>query len=239
MKYGIVIPARNEQARLRGTVEDYAAFAEGALGAEGVEIIVVVNGSCDRTGALARELEQELASVRAVETARRLGKGGAVLLGFDLSKAGILSFVDADNSTTPAELQRLLQVVDQGAAAAIGSRWLPASQQVVAQPWSRRLASRVLNRLVRQLFDLPFADTQCGAKAFERRAFEQVRPSLQMTGWAFDVEILARLRSAGHRIEEVPIRWQDSSGSRIRMHRDGPAILWELARLRRRIPKAG
>lgn len=96
----------------------------------------------------------------------------------------------------------------------------------------------MLNRLVRRLFDLPFADTQCGAKAFARRAFEQVRPSLEMTGWAFDVEILASLRSAGHRIEEVPIRWQDSSGSRLRMHRDGPAILWELARLRRRIPRA-
>lgn len=237
MKYAIVIPARNEQIRLRSTVGDHAAFAERTLAAEGVEIVVVVNGSSDRTGTIARELAQELPLVRVLETPRRLGKGGAVLLGFDLSEAAILSFVDADNSTTPPELHKLLRVVDQGAAAAIGSRWLPASRQVITQPWSRRLAGRVFNRIVRQLFNLPFADTQCGAKAFERRAFDHVRPSLEMTGWAFDVEILARLRRAGFLIQEVPILWQDSSGSRLRMHRDGPSILWELARLRRRIPK--
>jgi len=233
VKYAIVIPACNEEKRLRRTVEDHAAFAEHALGADEVEVVVVVNGCVDRTGAIAHELAQAHASVRVVDTPRRLGKGGAVLLGFDLSEASILAFVDADNSTTPPELLKLLRAVERGAAAAIGSRWLPTSRQLLRQPLTRRVAGRVFNRLVRQLFDLPFADTQCGAKAFERTAFERIRPSLEMTGWAFDVEILVRLRSAGCHIEEVPIAWRDSSGSRLRMHRDAPAVLWELARLLR------
>lgn len=235
MKYAIVIPARNEQARLRSTVEEYVAYGERNLGVEGWEIVLVVNGSVDGTGSIARALEGSFGPVRMVETPRRLGKGGAVLLGFDLSEAAIVSFVDADNSTRPGELHKLLQAVDRGAAAAIGSRWLPASRQVVAQPWPRRLASRIFNRLVRRLFELPFSDTQCGAKAFDGAAFQHVRPSLEAFGWAFDVEILVRLRREGYRIEEVPIEWRDSSGSRLRMHRDGPSVLWELTRLRRRL----
>jgi glycosyltransferase involved in cell wall biosynthesis len=239
MRYSIVIPACNEQARLRETVADHAAFADRVLGADGAEIIVVVNGSRDHTGAIARELAQGLPLLRVEETTRRLGKGGAVLRGFALSRAAIVSFVDADNSTTPEQLHKLHQAVDQGAVVAIGSRWLPQSRREIPQPWSRQLAGRMFNRLVRQLFDLPFADTQCGAKAFQREAFETIRPSLELTGWAFDVEILVRMRQAGFSIEEVPIRWRDSSRSRLRMHRDAPAVLWELARLRKLVAKRG
>lgn len=234
MKYAIVIPARNEEARIRGTVEDYVSFARSALAAEGAEIIIVVNGSRDATGSVARRLADEHPAVRAVETPERLGKGGAVYRGFDHSHAEILSFVDADNSTPPVELNKLLQTVAGGASAAIGSRWLAGSRQEIPQPLPRRVAGRAFNQLVRRLFGLPFRDTQCGAKAFARKAYTDVRASLELSGWAFDVEMLVRLRDAGHRVEEVPIVWRDISDSRLRIHRDGPAMLWELAQLLRR-----
>lgn len=237
MKYSIVIPARNEEQRLRDTVLSYATCLEARGLADDAEIWLVVNGSDDGTDAVAARLATELGLVRHVVTAERLGKGGAVRRGFALASGDVLAFVDADNSTPPDQLHELFAAIDDGADAAIGSRWLRASRQVVAQPLPRRAAGRLFNRLVRLAFGLDYADTQCGAKAFRSAAYRAIEPWLALDGWAFDVEILIRLEQHGFRVEEVPIAWSDASGSRLRFHRDGPAVLLDLVRLRRALAK--
>ena len=234
MKYSIVIPAYNEEARIENTVRDYADFVSRTWEPGTAEVLVVVNGSRDCTGEIARRLEAELEIVRSWETKARLGKGGAVLQGFDLAEGEILAFTDADNATAPLQLKRLLDAVEAGTDAAIGSRWLPESVQEIPQPFSRRVASRVFNLSVRLLFQMQFKDTQCGAKAFRRRAIEAVRKEIQSHGWAFDVELIWKMQKRGFAVQEVPIVWRDSSQSRIRMHKDGPAMLIELLKLRLR-----
>ncbi|MBD3267393.1 glycosyltransferase [bacterium] len=232
MKYTIVIPAYNEEARLAGTIDDYAAFVETNLGAENAEVLIVVNGSRDRTGDIARELEAKYPCVRAWETKSKLGKGGAVLKGFELAKGAILAFADADNATPPHELNKLLQEIERGTDAALGSRWLPESKQVIPQPFSRRVAGRIFNLIVRLLFQMPFKDTQCGAKAFKREPLETIRERLTSTGWAFDVDLIWQFSKSQYSVNEVAINWSDASKSRLRMHTDGPAMLWELIKLR-------
>ncbi|RJP24616.1 MAG: glycosyltransferase family 2 protein [Candidatus Omnitrophota bacterium] len=232
MKYSIIIPAYNEETRLSDTVHDYADFVQKHPETDQFEILLIVNGSRDKTDQIALELEKTYPFIRAWATEDRLGKGGAVLQGFDLAQGEIMAFSDADNSTVAEELKKLIDLVEQGAACAIGSRWLPDSEQIIRQPFIRRLASRVFNLIVRMLFQFSYRDTQCGAKAFRREAIQTIRPLVRSTGWAFDVELIWRLRQAGFDVIEAPIRWRDNSHSRIRMHRDAPSMLIELLKLR-------
>lgn len=232
MKYSIIIPAYNEEARIGDTVREYAEYMEAHFSPEEAELLIIVNGSHDRTGEIAREMERTFSFVRTWETPERQGKGGAVLKGFELAKGEILSFTDADNATVAGELRKLLDAVERGVDAVIGSRWLSESRQVVPQPLMRRIASRVFNGIVRLLFQFPYKDTQCGAKAFKKQAIEEVRSEIHTTGWAFDVALIWRLRCHGYHVEEIPITWSDNSKSRLRMHRDAPSMLLELIKLR-------
>jgi len=232
MKYSIIIPAYNEETRIESTVRDYADFYQNLSTACQTEIIIIINGSSDRTGDIARQLEDEIENVRSWETPEKMGKGGAVLKGFELATGEITAFSDADNATSPVELKKLLDTVESGMDCAIGSRWLHGSVQEIPQPFGRRVASRVFNLIVRLLFQLQFYDTQCGAKAFRTDIIKGMQENLHSTGWAFDVELLWRLLQQNRTIQEVPIVWRDNSQSRLRMHVDAPSMLFELIRLR-------
>lgn len=232
MKYSIIIPAYNEEARLGATIADYADYVQTSMPEKSTEILIIVNGSRDRTGEIARQMQKQYPFVRSWEAAGRLGKGGSVLQGFSMAKGSIVAFADADNATTAPELRKLIDVVESGADAAIGSRWLPQSEQSIRQPLARRIASRVFNLIVRMLFQFPFKDTQCGAKAFRKEAINAIHDEVKSTGWAFDVDLIWRLCLRGYKVVEVPICWSDASQSRLRMHRDGPAMLKELLKLR-------
>ncbi len=228
MELTVLIPAYNESKRLESTVQQYSTYYSD----RDAEILIVVNGSTDDTGEVARNLERELDNVRSWETPEKLGKGGAIYQGFRLAKGDTVAFTDADNSTVPSQLDRVVTAVGPEADVALGSRWLPESVQEVPQPLGRRIASRVFNIIVRILFGLPFRDTQCGAKAFRLSVLQPLLDKPMSTGWAFDVELIWRLRRQGARVVEVPIEWIDTSGSRLRMHRDAPAMLLELLRIR-------
>lgn len=234
MKFTIIIPAYNEESRIEATVRDYASYYAALPNGAQIEVLIVVNGSRDATADIAQRLEKELTNVRSWATPDKMGKGGAVLKGFELSHGEIVAFADADNATAPPELHKLLQTVDDGVDCAIGSRWLPESLQEIPQPLGRRIASRVFNLIVRILFQMSFTDTQCGAKAFRAEAVKTIRNQMHSTGWAFDVELLWRLRQNKLSIKEVPIIWRDNSQSRLRLHIDGPSMLWELVKLRLR-----
>lgn len=232
MQYTIVIPAYNEEARLRKTVEDYAAYVREAFPPGSAEVLLIVNGSKDRTEEIAKELAAEYDCVRYWATPEKQGKGGAVLKGFELALGAIVAFADADNATTAPELRKLIDRVEAGVDAALGSRWLPESVQAIPQPLSRRIAGRIFNLIVRLLFQFSFRDTQCGAKAFQKAALDQVRGEVHSTGWAFDVDLIWRLCRKGFDVVELPITWSDASHSRLRMHTDGPSMLLELIKLR-------
>lgn len=234
MKYTVIIPAYNEESRIEATVRDYASYFNTLPDAEDTEILIVVNGSRDRTAEISQQLAQELPNVRSWDTPDKMGKGGAVLKGFELAEGDIVAFTDADNATAPPELHKLLEAVDEGIDCAMGSRWLPESLQKIPQPLVRRIASRVFNLIVRVLFQMNFTDTQCGAKAFKTSSVKSMRERMHSTGWAFDVELLWRLKQNNHTIKEIPIVWSDNSQSRVRLHIDGPSMLWELVKLRLR-----
>jgi glycosyltransferase involved in cell wall biosynthesis len=206
MRLSVVIPAYNEEERLEPMLRAYAS----ALGSDD-ELIVVVNGSTDRTAEVARRVAADHSALQVLEILEKNGKGGAVRAGFARATGTYVGFADADLATPPAEFLRLLDAA-RSCDGAIASRWARGAK-VYGRTWGRTLASRLFAGLVRVMFQLPFADTQCGAKVFHRRFLPAYLSASTVTDLAFDVELLLLLQRAGARIAEVPSVWTAVPGS--------------------------
>lgn len=230
MKLSIVIPAYNEEHRLSPTLDVYLAYFGDRYGDE-VELIVVVNGSSDRTDEIARDYEARFSQVKALVEPEPIGKGGAVLMGFRAATGGLVGFTDADGATPPAAFNDLVEQIGD-AGAIVASRWMKGSQVSPRQPLPRRIASRIFNGMVRILFGLAITDTQCGAKLFTHAALETILPRIGMTRWAFDVDLLWNLRAAGYTIREIPTIWQDVGGSKLNVPRASIQMALALIRFR-------
>src|SRR5213079_3210259 len=185
-------------------------------------LIVVNDGSTDATSLIAREaLEAAKLTTRLLENFPNRGKGAAVRSGLFVAQKPIALFFDADLSTPLEETPRVIEPIANGEVdIAFGSRALDRRLIGQHQPWRREQAGRVFNLLVRLATGLPFWDTQCGFKAFRidvcRPNFEAAR----IDGFAFDVELLYRAHQAGLRICEIPVRWNDAEGSKVRFLQD-------------------
>ncbi len=203
----IVVPAYNEERRIGGLLDELDGFAG--------PVIVVADGT-DRTVAMVEAHAQEHPELRlsCLSFPRRLGKGGGILAGFRAAGTPFVGFMDADGSTSPSEMVRLFSYLEE-ADGAIASRWCPGAVVPVRQGLVRRLQSRAFNILIRLLFDLPYADTQCGAKVFRSAAIRPVLDEMLLSGFEFDVELLWRLRRCGGRVVEVPSVWCDRGESKV------------------------
>jgi len=226
----LIIPACNEQDRIRPTLDAYLSYFEERLG-DRFELLVVVNGSTDQTEAIVREYQARHAVLGLLVEPARVGKGGALMRGLRLARGRQVGFVDADGATSPEEFQKLVEQLP-GCGAVIGSRWMPGALITVAQSRGRRLASRLFNGVVRLLFGLRLHDTQCGAKVFTRETLAAVLPNLAITHWVFDVDLLFQVKRAGFSIREVPTVWHDVAGSKLHIRRALPEVLYALLRLR-------
>jgi len=228
--YSIVIPAYNEGARLGATLEKVLEYVR----AQGwnAEVIVVNDGSRDNTASLVREFAEKNPAVRLVENSGNRGKGYSVRNGMLNARGEIVVFSDADLSSPIEEMPKLLAALAGGADIAIGSRWLRAELQTRRQSLHRQLFGRVFNLLLRIILGLRFKDTQCGFKAFTRRAAQTILPLQRIERWGFDPEILFLARKFGFRVEEVAVCWGHSGDTRIHPLLDGARMFWELMRIR-------
>ncbi len=230
MHLSIVVPAHNEEHRLGQMLDAYLPAFVAHYGRE-VEFLVVVNGSTDGTAELARGYAARYPQVRCLVEPARVGKGGALMLGFRAAQGELIGFVDADGATPPEAFQELAERIGE-AGAIIASRWRPGAVVSPRQSLPRRFASRLFNRLTNLMFGLRLTDTQCGAKLMRRAALLNVLPRLGITRWAFDVDLLFQLRRAGVVIMEVPTRWHDVEGSKVQVGRASAEMLAALIRLR-------
>jgi glycosyltransferase involved in cell wall biosynthesis len=227
----IVIPAYNEEQRIRPTLADYCSeFRETGT------VVVVANGCSDATADVVRALQAEFENLALIEIPNAIGKGGAVRVGLATGGEEYVGFADADGSTSAAEFRRLFEELRaSGADALVGSRWLAASRVTTPQGGARRLASRGFNAIVRLLFGLRIRDTQCGAKLFRRSALRNVLGGLEVANFAFDIEVLVRLQQTGCRVVEAPTVWSDmAAGTKIHLLRSSWSMLKSVLRMRLR-----
>ncbi len=163
------------------------------------EVILVSDGSDDDTVSEAARRPE----VKVLEYPAQRGKGYALRHGLEHAEGDIIVFIDSDMELHPSGIRALVELVEAGADAAIGSKRHPASE--VQYPPFRRLQSAVYQRIVRALFALNVTDTQTGLKAFRADMLRRVALPLASNGYAFDLELLVALNDAGARIEEGPV----------------------------------
>jgi len=230
VRYSIVIPAYNEGGRLAATLEKVLAYVHAQRW--DAEVLVVNDGSRDNTADIVRKFAAKDPSLRLVENPGNHGKGYSVRHGMLEARGQIIIFSDADLSSPIEEAPKLVRALEEGADIAIGSRWLRAETQTQRQPLHRQIFGRIFNLLLRITLGLKFKDTQCGFKAFTRRAAQTILPLQRIERWGFDPEILFLARKFGFRVEEVAVHWGHSGDTRIHPLLDGARMFWEMLRIR-------
>ena len=208
----IIIPAYNEEKRLPSTLTALQAYL-ATTSWEFTEIVVVDDGSRDGTAEVARA-----AGVHVLQNPGNRGKGYSVRHGMLKAQGDWLLFSDADLSTPVEELDKLWAAIErERAQAAIGSRDLDRSLIGVRQPLFRELGGRFFNLVIRLITGLPFHDTQCGFKLFEGAAAREIFRRQRVERFGFDVEVLFIAQGLGYRSLEVPVRWNDVAGTKVKM----------------------
>ncbi len=221
----IVIPAFNEENRIKNTLILIDNFLKknNILG----EIIVVSDGSTDRTNTLVRAMTDDIDNLRLVVHKKNKGKGFSVKSGVLVSKGKYILMTDADNST-PIEEYNLLRKKIKTHGVVIGSRYLKNSRVKRKQPSSRIFIGRVGNLLIRFFIIDNILDTQCGFKLFTHHAAKEIFARQKVTRFGFDVEALVIAKSLNYKIVEVPVSWFNSLESRFRPIRDAIQTFFDL-----------
>jgi dolichyl-phosphate beta-glucosyltransferase len=227
IRLSIVIPAYNEAGRLPGTLDrlhDYLSTQSFAW-----EIIIAVNGSTDGTEEVVDRIAQRMPGLRALRLAER-GKGAACRAGALESSGEVVFLCDADLSMPPETLERFLGAMERSDIV-IGSREAPGARRF-SEPRHRHVMGRVFNHLVQILVVQGITDTQCGFKAFSKRAGHHLFAQQTVKGWGFDVELLFLARKFGYGVQELPIEWYFDADSRVRPGTDTLNMFAEVCMIR-------
>jgi len=205
------------------------------------EVIVVDDGSEDKTAAIVEEFQASHPNLRLIRNDHR-GKGYAVRTGVLAARGRYIVFSDADLATPIDELPKLLGPLREGYDIAIGSREGIGARRY-GEPWYRHLMGRVFNLLVRFLVVGHYQDTQCGFKGFRREVghdlFRRVRLYGEEAGpvkggavTAFDVEVLFLAHKRGYRVKEVPVEWHYGVNTKVNPLRDSIRMLKDILMVR-------
>jgi len=225
----IIIPAYNEQSRLPHTLEQVFHF----LGKQSFksDVIVVENGSTDKTLEIAQKFADQHKNLRVIHNEER-GKGGAVQRGVREAHGEYVFICDADLSMPVGEISKFLPPALKDFDIAIGSREAPGAVRY-HEPYYRHLTGRVFNMLIRLMVLPNLQDTQCGFKCLRAEVARDIFPFQTLTGWAFDVELLYIAHHHGYRILEIPIDWYFNADSKVRVLRDAWRMFIDLLVIRR------
>jgi dolichyl-phosphate beta-glucosyltransferase len=230
----IIVPAYEEQARLGDSIKQILAYIEREK--LSAELIVVDDGSKDETFVIAEAAAKDYPNLqtKAIRYETNRGKGYAVKTGLLAAQADIAVFSDADLSTPIEELPKLVKPIKDGEYdVTFGSRALDRSLIGTHQPWRREQGGKVMNLVIRKMSGLPFADTQCGFKAFNMKKFRPLLETMTIDRFGFDVEFLFVAAYHKLRLKEIPVRWNNVEGSKVSVVRDTRRMFTELNQIRR------
>jgi dolichyl-phosphate beta-glucosyltransferase len=221
----IIVPAHNEQDRLAAGLATLCAKAASLP--PGVEIIVVDSASTDQTGAIVRGWRPGPVPVRLIRCDKS-GKGAAVRAGLLATTARFVGFCDADMATDLAATDVAIRHLQAGREVVIGSRAHQESVVSDRHSAARRTGAALFRGLAR-LVTPGVGDTQCGFKFFAGPVARRAAAALNTTGFAFDIELIARCRLLGADVVEIPVSWQDVPGSTFSARRHSVGAVREVA----------
>ncbi len=227
----LVIPAYNEERRLPGTLEGWKAYF--ATQPYAAEVLVVDDGSQDRTAELVRSLIDETPGLRLVQLPANRGKGAAVKVGMLQADGEYAFYADADLNIAPHYLGDGLALLERGEAEVVaGSRRL--SEYAAQERSARRLAAGGLVQAARRTLVLPdIRDTQCGLKGFTHAAAQAIFRHARISSFAFDIEVLFLARRYGYRVRELPVHTSYRADSTFDVSRHLGPFLRDIVQIRR------
>jgi glycosyltransferase involved in cell wall biosynthesis len=194
----VIIPAFNEGQHIHANILRVCETLQGL----NFEVIVVDDGSLDRTFQESQRAAEAGYSVVAVRQPANCGKGAALFHGFKFASGEYIAFLDADLEIQPEYVKHFLRRLQEANADLIIGTKLPKIDQV---PVVRRIMSLVYREFVSLLFGLSLRETQTGIKLFRREVLEVCIPRLRVSRFAFDVELLVAASRFGYQIIEYPV----------------------------------
>lgn len=222
----IIVPAHNEENRLPGTLEQVFAFLKKQSYES--EVLVIENGSSDRTYEIAKKFEGRHKNLRVIREEGR-GKGLAIHRGMLEARGRYRLMCDADLSMPVEEIGKFIPALEH-AGIAIASREAKGAVRY-NEPLYRHLGGRGINLIIRLLILPSLQDTQCGFKCFRAEAAQDLFQKQTLWGWSFDIELLFIARRRGYKIAEVPIDWYYQSDSKVNALRDALRMIGDIFRI--------
>jgi dolichyl-phosphate beta-glucosyltransferase len=227
----IVIPAYNEEKRITSTIERIIEYVhERALASE---IIVVDDGSTDKTDQVVEEISQKNQfPIKILKNEQNMGKGFTVKKGALAALGEYILFSDSDMSTPIEEFDKMLPLLTNDCDVTIGSRAMKNSDIQIRQVWYREGMGKIFNFFVQLLVFQGIKDTQCGFKAFRHDPAKRIFSKVTVNRFGFDVEVLFLAKMLKLKIGEVPIKWLNSPASRVRCVTDSLNMFSSLVQIR-------
>ncbi len=226
----VVLPAYNEFSTITSAVEDTLNSLKTFLPDGSYELIIAEDGCTDGTSQIASDLANKYDEVIHYHSSSRLGRGGALNRAFEIANGETLVYLDTDLATDNAHLEQLINSVHSGSAdIATGSRWFPGTH--TKRPFHRSILSKGFNTLVRFLLKSKLYDHQCGFKAFNKKTFFKLSPSLKDTHWFWDTEILVKAQKSNFNVFEFPVSWTAQKDTKVDITRDVFAMSINILRL--------
>ncbi len=216
MHLSVIVPAYNEENTLYKNIKKFNGYLSRQN--HSYEIIIVNDGSIDKTEEIAKKLAVEIGSLKLINNKINTGKGSAIREGLMLAKGRYRLFLDADNATSIDHIEKAWPYFKQGYDIVIGSRNLKdanGAYQVVPQPFWKRFLGTGGNYIIRIFAVKNIWDTQCGFKIFTKKAVEDIIPKTTINRFAIDIEILALAQASNYKIAIIPVRWINSDYSRV------------------------
>lgn len=224
----IVLPVYREAHRLQSSLDAVAEFVSSVE--EGAEAIFVNDGSPDQSAEIIRRYlaEHPQLPLQLLSLPRNQGKGAAVRTGVLAAQGDLILMSDTDLSSPLTDYRKLLAGIEEGADIVCGSRAIAGADIGEDPPLLRRVLSRIFNILVRAAGVHGIHDTQCGFKLFKAKPAKLIFGSMRILGFAFDVELIARAQASGFKVMEVPVRWDYSGHSTVRVFTHGSRMLLDV-----------
>ncbi len=212
----VIIPAYNEEKRLPKTLREINNYLKKQIYTS--EIIVVSDGSSDRTVEKVKNLMPEIENLKVLEFKERLGKGFGVKQGIFEAKGEYRIFTDADNSTSIDQVEKMWPEFEAGYDIVIGSRDIKGAVLSVPQPWIRKVilggGFKLVRKIIIGLWEIK--DTQCGFKGFKEKAAQDIFSRIFIRHFGFDPEVLVIAKKLGYKIKEIPITWVNDAQSKVK-----------------------
>lgn len=210
MDLSIIVPAYNEEKRMVPFLNELIEFSKQL---ENFEIILVNDGSKDKTLDIMNDLKKSNENIKIMSYNQNKGKAGALREGVNFASGNKILFIDADGSIPPYEIREMVSKLDKYDVV-VGNR--ASKESKVDQSFTRKITGTLFNLYVNFLFKLNIKDNLCGFKGFKKEIAKKLFNELISKGWIFDVELFYRIKKNDYSLYQQPIRWINKKDSKIK-----------------------